>query len=338
MESLINQQPATHVTESIADRRKNRELAEARQAGNAAPEVDVKTGAIINPHNPEFITRRPWYLGGSDAGPSLDHQADQRALGDRIGITLAASDYIVKQQRAKTKELYQLGFQALQPGMWLEGLKRNRKPYLMCKVLMIDDKKREVDVEYEDGTVERNIRWPKSAEDRNARLRLTKVGSRVVPSDAAADGLGKETYDSKRDLYHGVEVEDQQRELIQKFQSRDELRKQRRTKALQEVEQNGDNNDEKKTLTHASDSSDYDSSDEGSDSEDEFVQKDADAKTFSSRLARQGTVVHLVKNMFLLTNFFFFSPESFLLIYLPFIFSPILYSGGVGGAQMKVSL
>jgi hypothetical protein len=88
-------------------------------------------------------------------------------------------------------------------------------------------------------------------------------------------------------LYHGVEVEDQQREVIQKFQSRDELRKQRRTKALQEVEQNGETN-EKKPLTYASDSSDYDSSDEGSDSEDEFVQKDADAKTFSSRLARQG--------------------------------------------------
>jgi hypothetical protein len=128
-----------------------------------------------------------------------------------------------------------------------------------------------------------------------------------VPSDAAADGLGKETYDSKRDLYHGVEVEDQQRELIQKFRSRDELRKQRRTKALQEVEQNGDNN-EKKPLTHASDSSDYDSSDEGSDSEDEFVQKDADAKTFSSRLARQGTVIHLIKNVFLLTKSFFFGP------------------------------
>lgn len=298
MESLVHQQPATHVTESIADRRKNRELAEARQAGNAAPEVDVKTGAIINPHNPEFITRRPWYLGGSDGGPSLDHQADQRALGDRLGVTLAASDYIVKQQRAKTKELYQLGFQALQPGMWLEGLKKNRKPYLMCKVLTIDNNKRIVDVEYEDGTVERNIKWPKTNQDRNARLRLTKLGSRIMPSDAVAD-LGKETYDSKRDLYHGVEAEEQQREVIQKFQRRDELRKQRRTKALQEVEQKGESNlngnaNEKKTFADASDSSDYDSSDEGSDSEDEFVQKDADAKTFSSRLARQGTPLHFV--------------------------------------------
>jgi len=181
---------AAHVSESIADRRKNRELAEARQSGNAAPEVDVKTGAIINPHNPEFITRRPWYLGGNDDGPSLDHQADQRTLGERLGVTLATSDYLVQQQRQKTKELYQQGFQALQTGMWLEGLKKNRKPYLMCKIVSIDSKRQRMDVEYEDGTVERSIRWP-SKEDRTPRLRLTKLGSRIIPSsteDAAASG------------------------------------------------------------------------------------------------------------------------------------------------------
>jgi hypothetical protein len=25
--------------------------------------MDVESGAMINPHNPEFITKRPWYLG-----------------------------------------------------------------------------------------------------------------------------------------------------------------------------------------------------------------------------------------------------------------------------------
>jgi hypothetical protein len=41
---------------------------------------------MINPHNPEFITKRPWYLGGADTGPSLDHQADQRLESERIDI------------------------------------------------------------------------------------------------------------------------------------------------------------------------------------------------------------------------------------------------------------
>ena len=301
--SSTSHQP-THVTESAADRRKNRELAEARQAGNAAPEIDVKTGAIINPHNPEFITRRPWYLGGNDDGPSLDHQADQRTLQERLGVTLATSDYLVKQQRVKTKEIRKQGFQALELGMWLEGLKKNRKPYMICKVLSIDKKKQVVDVEYEDGTVERNVKWPKSNEERNAKLRLTKLGSRMIPSDngnnAASDGvvIGKETYDSKRDVYHGVEIEDQQRVVVHKFQQRDEMRKQLRTKALQENDQGestSKKSDEKKAVASASDSdSDYDS-DQGSDSEDEFVQKDADAKTFTSRLARQGKFMWCLK-------------------------------------------
>jgi len=188
--------------------------------------------------------------------------------------------------------------------MWLEGLKKNRKPYLMCKIVSIDTKRQMMDVEYEDGTVERNIKWP-TKEDRTPRLRLTKLGSRIIPSsseDAASSSaagaiiIGKETYDSKRDVYHGVEVEDQQREVVQKFQRRDEMRRQRRAKALQDEEQKREssssttNVNEKKPVSNASDSSDYDSSDEGSDSEDEFVQKDADAKTFSSRLARQGGV------------------------------------------------
>lgn len=32
--------------------------------GTAAPAIDVTSGQMINPHNPEFITKKPWYLGG----------------------------------------------------------------------------------------------------------------------------------------------------------------------------------------------------------------------------------------------------------------------------------
>lgn len=51
--------------------RKEAQLREARAAGQAAPEVDDATGKMINPHNPEFITKAPWYL--NQGKPSLKH-------------------------------------------------------------------------------------------------------------------------------------------------------------------------------------------------------------------------------------------------------------------------
>ena len=97
----------------ISDFKKRKEEEKARQAGTLAPEVDVQrcvgvllshhyrtlphrrvdprhpsltlpvhtptptrcSGKLINPHNPEYITKRPWYLG--ESGPSLNHHAKQ---------------------------------------------------------------------------------------------------------------------------------------------------------------------------------------------------------------------------------------------------------------------
>jgi len=56
---------------SREDEKKNKQIAEARAAGTAAPEVDSATGKMINPHNPEFITKAPWYLNQNK--PSLKH-------------------------------------------------------------------------------------------------------------------------------------------------------------------------------------------------------------------------------------------------------------------------
>eukprot|EP00551_Chaetoceros_affinis_P014480 CAMPEP_0203699724 /NCGR_PEP_ID=MMETSP0091-20130426/28141_1 /ASSEMBLY_ACC=CAM_ASM_001089 /TAXON_ID=426623 /ORGANISM="Chaetoceros affinis, Strain CCMP159" /LENGTH=93 /DNA_ID=CAMNT_0050572689 /DNA_START=6 /DNA_END=283 /DNA_ORIENTATION=- len=86
----------THKTETISDRFKSREEAAARASGQLPPEVDVKTGTMINPHNPEFITKRPWYLGGDAAdGPSLDHQANQKDESERLELSLAAAEKLV---------------------------------------------------------------------------------------------------------------------------------------------------------------------------------------------------------------------------------------------------
>ena len=61
----------------ISDFKKKEEEKKARQAGTLAPEVDIQSGKLINPHNPDYITKRPWYLG--ESGPSLNHHAKQRS-------------------------------------------------------------------------------------------------------------------------------------------------------------------------------------------------------------------------------------------------------------------
>lgn len=46
---------------------------------------------MINPHNPEYITKRPWYLG--DSGPSLKHHAKQRS--DAV-LSMSEADQILQ--------------------------------------------------------------------------------------------------------------------------------------------------------------------------------------------------------------------------------------------------
>mmetsp|Transcript_8287 Transcript_8287/g.9744 ORF Transcript_8287/g.9744 Transcript_8287/m.9744 type:complete len:669 (-) Transcript_8287:193-2199(-) len=286
----------THVTETMGDRRKQRELAEARQSGSAAPEIDVKTGSMINPHNPEFITRRPWYLGGNDEGPSLDHQADQRSAYERLELSIASADGVVRNQRLQTKVLLQKGLDGLKVGLWVESLKRNRKPYLICQItsLKSSGRKKKVKVQYEDGSQETILvhRQP-------TRIRVTKSGSRC-DTIAYDDDMGKETFDSKRDEYHGYDADHQHKLVQERYKTRDLARKDLRESELREKErrkvltsskdENPTDKNSKADIPSDSDSdSDYDS-DAGSDSEEEFVQRDEDARVHTSRLARQGGV------------------------------------------------
>jgi len=290
------------------------------------PEMDVKTGAMINPHNPEFITKKPWYLAeGGDGvdGPTLDHQADQRREEDRQGITLSEADRLVKEERERIKRKLEkqklkeksrkkqrgrnrddeVDTDLFEIGMWIEALRKNKKPYLIAQIVKISDKGRSFDLKYEDGYIERKVKpWGKGGSTTNAatsapRMRVTRAGNRSFTVNKSTSG--KETYDSKRDAYHGVEVEGHTKKMEEKYREREALRKEQRNKEresrVQEMKLKAEEEGKKEKPSDSD--SDYDSDNDGRDnnqdgfsSDDEVVQHDEDDVLFTSRLARQGGV------------------------------------------------
>ena len=301
------------------------ELQQARAAGTAPPAMDVSSGKMINPHNPEFITKKPWYLTeGGDGGPTLDHQADQRREEEKRVISMSEADQLVREERERTrrklerqrKKKRRRGGKGdededlFEVGMWIEALKKNRKPYLIAQIVRVSDKGRSFDLKYEDGQVEKNVRpgdRSKNSFLSVPRMRVTRTGARTNVANLA---FGKETYDSKRDSYHGVEVDGHMRKMEAKFKEREAMRKQQRQQQREEQEREEDERREAKAAgggddkdgenddnEGASDSdSDYDSDNDGKggedgfSSDDEVVQQDADDKMFTTRLARQGGV------------------------------------------------
>ena len=144
-----------------------------------------------------------------------------------------------------------------------------------------------MDLEYEDGSIEKRVKLnPRAAKP---RVRMTKSGSRSAPTAAAR----KETFDSKRDQYHGYDHDAHNARLTEKFQAREEFRRKARLEKSKNsaVESEGGEKVQGEAGKTASDS-DFDDSDleSGDESEDEFAQRDEDAKVMTTRLARQGGV------------------------------------------------
>jgi len=297
---MSTSQTPSHVTESISDRKAARELAEARASGAIAPAVDVNTNKIINPHNPEFITKRPWYLGNNDEGPSLDHQAlDPSTSGDKAVLSMVSADRLVREERRREKEKRKK--QQFEVGMWVEALRGNKGTYKMCQIVKLGKKDTLFDLKYEDGTIERKVKFkPKSKGGGmfKPRIRMTKTGTRTLKIDEAK--YGKESYDAKRDKYMGYDADSHTKKVEQVFRDREEMRKQLREeqkrKRQREREANGNENanaNAQQTAPVLSDmDSDVDSDAEGGgesdESGDEFAQKEE--KLFTTRLARQGGV------------------------------------------------
>ena len=151
---------------------------------------DEVTGKIINPHNPDFITKKPWYLG-QEGGPSLQHQVAQTDKSVRE-LTLAESDALYAQKAAQLK--------AVKHQAATERVVVFRKGACTNCGAMTHQKK-----------------------DCVERPRSLKKSALYTGLDIAADDVtlslqahGKVSYSAKRDAWQGYDA-DEYKETINKF-------------------------------------------------------------------------------------------------------------------------
>lgn len=210
----------------------------------------------------------------------MDHQADPTR--DKILLSMQSADTLVREDRKRLKEKVKKG--KFEVGMWVEAMRHGKGPYRICQIVKIAKKGTVYDLKYEDGTLERKVKFKSSSKSLyKPRIRMTKTGARSFTVDEKQHG--KETYDSKRDKYHGYDPDSHTKRVSQVFAEREELRRKRKQ---EKAEKNGEANGDAKKDDRGSDSDSDLDSDVGSDSDDEFAQKDE--RVITTRLARQGGV------------------------------------------------
>ena len=218
-----------HTTEAREDRKRRKELEEARQSGKAAPEIDVESGKMINPHNPEYITKRPWYLG--ESGPSLNHHAVQKK--DRV-LSMHEADAV-----ARERKLRQPKNAALRPGMWVEALYHGKTPWLQAKVIRVN-LDGSADLDFDDGSSAGSASNRLSAMARKQTAKAQKKVPRehiktsmVFGSMMDIEEEGKLTFDAKRDRWHGYNP-NAHKITIERYNAMDDERRKRRQAAKDE--------------------------------------------------------------------------------------------------------
>ena len=312
-------------SETRLDRKQQRDIAEARQAGTLPPATDSRTGQIINPHNPEFITKKPWYLqdntdNNNNNAPTLQHQTVQSNERDRKReLTLTAAEELLQKQRQSQQQQQRRSKEASQPyqfvvGQWVEALKKNKAPYRICQITKVhvaaNNNNNLVDVQYEDGTVETKIKVATSrGSDRTPRVRPTTTGNRCYETTTTTTRNSSndndptefvESFVSKRDPYHGYDIQQHNQVIARKYEQKNSIRRKIREQQQQkeqEEKKKQKNNHPGTAASDASDDSDSDvehdhqnSDDNDMSSDDEFVQRDEDDVVLTTRLARQGGV------------------------------------------------
>jgi pre-mRNA-processing factor SLU7 len=237
---------------SSSDFKRKREIEEARKNGTLPPEQDAE-GNLINPHNPEYITKRPWYLG--DSGPSLKHQSIQNQ-------THLLSIHEADALHLRGKKVSTI-------------LNKNRKWQKgACKNCGATTHKTNECVE------------------RPRKLGAWKTNKDIkddeVLVDVRSQKYGKLAFDAKRDQWLGYDPQEHTK-TIERYKKIDEERQKRR---MEEVNKKLSKSEGIKKRTRkenaGSDSdSDYDSDMESED--EEFRDRD-EGPVFSERVARQGGV------------------------------------------------
>jgi len=160
-----------------------------KEGGPAA--IDSETGRMINPHNPEFITKVPWYLGEA-SGPTLKHHNVQKA--DHY-LSLNETDALIQNKEA-LKLTAATGYR--------KGACKN------CGSMTHKVK----------DCVER---------PRSSKQSAWKSGKNIAADEATLrlEDHGKISFDAKRDLYMGYNPEEYAK-VIDKYDRMDDIRRKHR--------------------------------------------------------------------------------------------------------------
>lgn len=301
---------------NMASRKQERQLQQAREAGQIEPEMDIESGKMINPHNPEFITKRPWYLG--ESGPSLVHHSKQKV--DSV-LSMKKADEIVHQRWA-TKKSVASGFRkgackncGAMGHKANECLERPRKK---------NAEKTGLDIAPDDTTMDMSAHGKITFDAKRDRW----LGYHPDEHKQTIDRFNKIDQERRRARREAAERQEERRKAKEKLR---EIKKAAKAKAAAtaaatadaaggsaggEASSNGKKSggvlssdddsdiaggkgkkgeesekDSDEDTGSDSDASDYDSdADGGSEDEDnrEFVQKDVEQRDFQGRVARQG--------------------------------------------------
>lgn len=150
---------------------------------------------MINPHNPDFITKVPWYLG--DSGPTLKHHTVQK---EEHVLSMTETDELVAEKYRAQQEIRQAGTHV---GVFKKGACKN------CGSMSHKEK----------DCVERPRSKAKSAWK-------TGVGMAPPTSDVQLElsKFGKVSYDGKRDQWAGYDPAEH-RETVARYERLEEERK-----------------------------------------------------------------------------------------------------------------
>ncbi|KAI9919911.1 hypothetical protein PsorP6_015684 [Peronosclerospora sorghi] len=249
---------------------KKREIEEARKNGTLPPEQDAD-GNLINPHNPEYISKRPWYLG--DSGPSLKHQTLQNQA--HLLSIHEADELYQKGRRARTTDG---GSSAGTQRKWRKGACKN------CGAM--------------------------THKTNECVERPRKVGAWKTHKDLKADDVvvdvrsekyGKLAFDAKRDKWLGYDPKEHAR-TIARYEKVDAVRKHLRaqeinkklqesvgTKEAKAAKRTGEQSKDKDTACDTGSDSDSDYESDIESENEEFRDRD-EGTMFNERVARQGGV------------------------------------------------